>query len=331
MSRTEGNPFKRKEVRFAPKRTTVIVLSFIPHLRGYFSERLEILQVCLLSILKHTDRPFNLMVVDNGSCSQVVKYLVDMKQKGLIQHLLLHHENLGYGYALSMAFQAALGEYVAFSNDDVFFYPNWLSNQIAILEAFPKVGFVGGQPIVGHPAAKLAPTIASQLGLSLQDYTPPFEWVKEWAHSLGTTLEDLLSDPYVKGEKLYLLRSKGITAVTGCTGYQYTFKRALLVDLPPLLKGLGVGPEDQHWHQAADNRGYLNLNTVERFTLHLGNELDCLDHSLLEEYGIELPSPWRSLWKYRVRKFLNIIRTVYRIPKLSQIVKFLYQKLRDFN
>ena len=189
---------------------------------------------------------------------------------------------------------------------------------------------MGGQPIVGHPVAKLAPVTASQLGLHLEDYAPPIEWIKDWTRSIGVTLEDWLSRPWVKDEKLYLLKSNGVAAVTGCTGYQYTFKRELLADLPPLSKGLGVGPEDLQWHQAADDRGYLNLNTVKRFTHHLGNNLDHLDCLLLEEHGMKVPRS--AEWRIRRKKLLIPVRTVVRrIPGLSRIVRFFYQRLRQFN
>ena len=81
--RTKGkSSFYKKKSGYKPADTTVVVLTCIPYTTGYYKERLDILKVCLVSIMKHTDVDFDLMVVDNGSTKKVTNFLDRLKREG---------------------------------------------------------------------------------------------------------------------------------------------------------------------------------------------------------------------------------------------------------
>ena len=40
------------------------------------------------SLLKNTQPVYDLMVFDNGSCKRIIEYLIDLRDKGIIQYLI---------------------------------------------------------------------------------------------------------------------------------------------------------------------------------------------------------------------------------------------------
>jgi hypothetical protein len=139
-------PTRLQEIDYEPPRVTVTVLTCIPDHEGYYEQRLEILKVCLASVVSHTPRElYDLMVFDNGSCPEVVEYLRSLHEDGIIRFLFLSGANIGVVNAERILRQAAPGELVAHSDDDVYFYPGWLEQHLEVLDAFPRVGMVSGR------------------------------------------------------------------------------------------------------------------------------------------------------------------------------------------
>ena len=145
--RVGQNPAKQLKVVSKPKRITVAVLNYIPFLSGYYADMLDVLKTCLGSIWENTDMPFDLLVFDNASCPEVRQYLVEKQSEGKIQYLILSETNLGKGGAWNIIFDGSPGEIIAYSDNDCFYYPNWLSASLKILESFPRVGMVTSRPV----------------------------------------------------------------------------------------------------------------------------------------------------------------------------------------
>ncbi|HMK07562.1 MAG TPA: glycosyltransferase family A protein, partial [Anaerolineales bacterium] len=97
--RTGQNPAKFVEKIGRPERITVVVVSYLPFLAGYFAEGLDVLRLCLDSLRRHTAEPFDLMVFDNGSAPEVVAFLQARQAEGFIDFLVLSAVNLGKGGA----------------------------------------------------------------------------------------------------------------------------------------------------------------------------------------------------------------------------------------
>jgi hypothetical protein len=55
------NPAKSIPYVAQPEKVTAAVTVYIPFLSGYYAYSLEVLKVCLASILANTDQPFDLM------------------------------------------------------------------------------------------------------------------------------------------------------------------------------------------------------------------------------------------------------------------------------
>ena len=89
------NPGRQLQKTPKAKDVTIAVVVHIPSSDGYFKQSLDVLKLCLASILKNTNSEYDLMVFDNNSCVEVRDYLLDIEKKGLIQFLILSPRNIG--------------------------------------------------------------------------------------------------------------------------------------------------------------------------------------------------------------------------------------------
>jgi cellulose synthase/poly-beta-1,6-N-acetylglucosamine synthase-like glycosyltransferase len=126
--RTGQNPAKSVNKVAKPQRITVAVLNYIPFISGYYADMLNVLQTGLGSIWANTDMPYDLMVFDNGSCSEVKDYLNNQVKEGRIHYLILSEKNLGKGGAWNVILNAAPGEVIAYTDNDCYFYPGCARN-----------------------------------------------------------------------------------------------------------------------------------------------------------------------------------------------------------
>lgn len=138
------NPARTKHSKYRPARVTVAVLVHIPHLTGFYEHRLGVFEACLDSIIQNTTVPYDLMVFDNASCQEIQTYVNGLQEQDLVRLVYRSSTNIGKLAALRLIFSSAPGELVAFSDDDVYHYPGWLSAELQIYDAFPKVGMVSG-------------------------------------------------------------------------------------------------------------------------------------------------------------------------------------------
>ncbi len=288
--RTQKGPLKDIKSGYNPAATTVVVLVCIPSEKGYYEQRLDILKVCLASIIKHSDREFDLLVIDNGSLSEVTDFLIGLKKNGFIDHLILNQRNLGLSGALNIAFQSAPGKYIAFSNDDIFFHPNWLSAHLQILNSSPKVGLVSGQLISGPDSMEFIYKRAIENGFLAKNYTIPESWVDNFAASVGLSLEQFFSRPWARrNRKTYYVEKDRCKAYGGKTGYAHVFRKEILETLPsfPFKTGYLAGDStDRQLAHAIRDAGYLWLCTYKKTTEHMGNQLEAQWIEKIKRYGL---------------------------------------------
>ncbi|NLW55846.1 MAG: glycosyltransferase family 2 protein [Firmicutes bacterium] len=113
------------------------------------------LERCLAQIANNTDRPHEVIVVDNHSTDQSVPFLLKGKQQGL--RVIFNPENRGFAAACNQGIKAATGHFLVTMNPDVFVPPQWLSRLIWHLTANPRCLLVGpkGRGIGGRQRAGL--------------------------------------------------------------------------------------------------------------------------------------------------------------------------------
>jgi len=301
------NPAKFVKQVATPERITVAVLNYIPFLSGFYAQTLEVLKTNLGSIWEHTDLPYDLLVFDNGSCEEVVQYLVEAHGEGKIQHLLLSEKNLGKGGAWNVMLNAAPGEIVAYTDNDAYFYPGWLSKSVQILETFPNVGMVTSRPFRTPPEfytqtlawAEQEPGAAITRGQFI-----PWEAFKAFDMSLGTP-EDEVRQRYETTEDVRITY-QGLTAQVGASHWQFVAYKSVISRFLPFSMDRPMGQVRQ-LDQRMNEAGLLRLMPTELLAQNMSNRLDWI-HDPDEAKAKPAAAPRR-----RLRKRLLAARPVKRV------------------
>jgi glycosyltransferase involved in cell wall biosynthesis len=285
MSRLGMNPGRGKASAYRPARVTAAVLVHIPHFSGYFEGRFPVLIACLTSLVENTAVPLDLLVFDNGSCTEVQEYLRELQGRGVIQLLLASGRNLGKAGALRLIFGAAPGELVAYCDDDFYFFPGWLEAQLEILDTFPKVGMVSGYAIPSLFAPQRI-SAALEFGRSrgVELKAGKFiagEWIRDWALSTGRRPDQEIEAAATIEE--FIVEYKGLSAFAAANHDQFLAPREVIRQcLPAEWSGQLMGGMLE-MDEAVNRAGYLRLGTRLRTAQHLGNRLS-------EELAAGLPA-----------------------------------------
>lgn len=319
--RVGQNPAKFVDQVAQPAKITVAVITYIPFLGGYYAESLEVLKVCLGSIWQNTDLPYDLLVFDNASCSEVRHFLSEAHEQGKIQFLLLSDKNIGKAGAWNFIFGGAAGEIIAYADSDVYFQRGWLSALVSLLEKFPNVGMVTGMPLSGYEEhcsstlawAKQNPQVRLQEGCLLS-------WADYWRHhqSLGKT-ENEARQAY-QSHRDVLINYEGTSVFVGAGHFQFVAYRKALQEVLPLPSKRPMG-QVMALDQALNDRGYLRISSPQWYVQHLGNTL----HTYTGQENLVEAKNARSNkgWAWRLPLLKRIIFWIY-----HQSFNFLYRQGR---
>ena len=283
MPRVGQNPAKWVTQVAKPSKVTVAVLSFIPFQSGYYRQSLEVLQLCLDSLIRNTDLPYDLLLFDNGSCREVQDSLAARREVGDIQYLVLSEKNLGKVGAWNLIFAAAPGEYIAYADSDVYFFQGWLSRHLEVFEAFPEVGTVAGTPRRRRMTfsensiqrARELPGVEVEVGKFI-----PESWIRQHARSLDKL--DELDENLARDD--YLLTSNGVKAYITAQHYQFVVRKEDVQQFLPFPHQRPMGSDVAQFDLAIDGSNLLRLAVADRTAMHLGNRLD---EELFEELDLD--------------------------------------------
>lgn len=118
---------------------------------------LRFLEKCIASLFAQTYRNFEIIIVDNGSTDDSVKFIKDNYRQVL---LLENKSNLGFAVANNQGIRVAKGSYIVFLNNDTEADKDWLRSLVKKAESAPEY--------VGMWACKILslhePTIIDSVG-----------------------------------------------------------------------------------------------------------------------------------------------------------------------
>ena len=307
------NPAKFINSVAKPQRITVAVLTYIPFLAGYYAEYLEVLKVCLRSLLANTTPPYDLMVFDNGSGDETVAYLKSLHAEEKIQYLLLSEKNLGKGGAWNIIFETCPGEILAYADSDVLFSPGWLDQSIRILETYPDVGMVTSRPF-RTPPEFYTQTLAWAGGAKEIEIKKgqfiPWETFREFDMSLGQGEQEVI-DHYGSTQDIRLIH-RGVEAQVGASHWQFVAWKSVLQSFTPFDMNRPMG-QVRDLDRRVNDACLLRLMTPEPFTMNMSNTLKEIPAA-----SVSLPAPSRKrTFRERILSF----------APLKWVLLFIYNRI----
>lgn len=308
------NPAKSVQGVPQPADVTVAVVVYVPFIGGYYEHSLDVLKVCLESIIANTKEPFDLMVFDNASCLEVQDYLLELQASGGIQYLTLADKNVGKVGAWNYLVGAAPGKYIAYADGDVFHYPGWLGPQIEVLKKLPNAGMVTGMPLLALEEkssttiawAENTPGVKCERGhfLSWEDY---------WRHGGTLGRPEAEVREYYNQNPIVRIEFDGKQYYAGASHFQFTARKEILQQFFPLQADRPMGQVRQ-LDDAINEKGYLRLSTLNYLIQHIGNELpdDRSDEGIrafLETSPVQKTFTRKTFWDWKI--FRKLLHWVY--------------------
>lgn len=194
----------------------------------------ELLKNCIYSIKRHTEEPYEIIVVDNGSTDGTIDYC----RQEQITFISLA-DNTGFPAACNMGLKIASGDVLLLLNNDVMVSRNWLKNMLNCLYSRTDIGIVG--PLTNYASGR-------------QQIEMPFTNLEQMASQLN--------EPD-RGKWLQVDRIVGLC---------FLFKRELMEKIGLLDEWFSPGHyEDDDYCFRARNAGYRFMIAGDVFIFHHGS------------------------------------------------------------
>jgi GT2 family glycosyltransferase/MoaA/NifB/PqqE/SkfB family radical SAM enzyme/cytochrome c-type biogenesis protein CcmH/NrfG len=230
---------------------------------------------CLESIIKNTQVPFELIVVDNSSSDGTVEYL-ESELTQLISEdrlrVIKNNENLGFAKGNNQGIMASKADYIMLLNNDVVVTQGWLSRMIACAEKDPMIGIVG--PKSNYVSG---PQLVENVSYDTKDLNGLERYADEFAeNNLGKTT------PFLR-----------------VVGFCMLIKRAVINKIGGLDTRYGLGNfEDDDFSLRAKLAGYESRIAEDCFIHHFGNRTFMAAQI---DYKKSLHNNWEIFkWKWRI-------------------------------
>lgn len=278
------NPLRGKRL---PNRhgTVISAIVHLPDLRqDYHKYRFDVIKLCLESMRQHAGNKCEVLVWDNGSCREVTRWLATQYDPDF----LVLSKNIGKVSARTAILRMFHPDtLVGISDDDMFFYPDWLRKSAEVMHTYPMVGTVSGYPVRTNFNWGCENTIRWALkhkkGVVVKrGGFIPEQWDRDFCTSIGREYEFQLdfAKAVIESKATY----KGVSVYL--TGGHCQF-----ICYPGRILPFAVWDNDpmapeKVFDSSIDNDGLLRLTTVDRVSRHMGNVLDDSIRKDAERYGL---------------------------------------------
>jgi len=104
-------------------------------------QRLHLLKITIKAINLRTKYPYRLIVVDNGSSDGTHDWLIEAKERGLVDVLVFMTENVGLGKGFQKGLEYVKSEFFVTCADDLIppkLNPCWLTQEVETIKEHPN-------------------------------------------------------------------------------------------------------------------------------------------------------------------------------------------------
>lgn len=256
--------------------------------------------MCLESILRSTWRDYEIIVVDNCSRDDTVKYCYEiLSQPDASHRIIINKRNLGFSAGVNQGIAHSKGEYIIFLNPDVVVFPGW-SERMQNYLACEDVGAVG----------------------PLSDYVAGLQKFQFYVGDKG------LFGSFEEIDRFVAERNRGASVETRLLiGFCFMTKRVILEKVGFLDEQLFLGNDDLDLSWRIRKAGYKLLVATDVFVHHEGQvsfrsdppmktrllvqeSTNRLYKKLRDFYGEKVPSPeeiWGINWFTPYRFLTSLI------------------------
>lgn len=197
------------------------------------------LKACVESIGEHTDLPYEIIIVDNGSTDETADYLKEIGSQ--VRYRILA-DNHGFAGAVNMGLMMAKGTTLLLLNNDTLVTDNWLDNMLACLNSESKIGMVG--PVTNYISGD------QQIDVPYTDIIDMYEFARRNNESNPAR--------WIRTDRL--------------VGFCLLFRRELLEKVGYLDEGFEVGNfEDDDYNIRVRLHGYSLVIVKDSFIHHFGS------------------------------------------------------------
>ncbi len=193
---------------------------------------------CVESIIRNTEYPYRLIIIDNGSGRETKEYLEGLKNdKRLPEYTLIRNEeNLGYTKATNQGLKISNGDYACLHNNDTIVMKGWITEMVKVAELSSDIGIV-------NPASN-----------NLGQRKPFYVSLERYA----ANLRRLYSGEYIE--------------MASAIGFCYLIKREVINKIGILSEDYGLGNfEDTEYCIRASRNGYKSVLAMAAYVWHAEN------------------------------------------------------------
>ncbi len=104
--------------------------------------QLKLTRECIESIIKYTDHPYRLILVDNNSDAGTKEYLRGLKASDPNVLLIENKDNLGYIKAVNIGISSSESEFIVVLNNDTLVTDGWLGELVEILKSNTSIALL---------------------------------------------------------------------------------------------------------------------------------------------------------------------------------------------
>tara|TARA_B110000438_G_scaffold302756_1_gene361497 strand:+ start:20038 stop:21060 length:1023 start_codon:yes stop_codon:yes gene_type:complete len=333
MPRIGQNPLKWIGINKRPEKITIVTIVYIPELAGFWENSLDVLKLFINSLHENTTQPFDLMVLDNGSCDEVKEYILECQNNNKIQFLTFSEYNLRKLGGMNYLFNTAPGEIISFVDSDVYFLKGWLDATLEILKVFPLSGMVSAIPTIDK---------------SMENYESTFNGIKKEKDIIKRQSDNLIPEEYVIAHQLSLGKEKtaymrninnridtkiirdNVSAYICAQDFQFTTTRDVIKKVLPLDVRHKREYYDPIYSPVFESKvnelGFWRLSTEKYLIHHIGNSFESLDDELLL-LKHNSNNNKITLNKKNEGKKYSIFKRILLNQYVRKVLKFFYSKL----